>query len=267
MAKIKNAKKVEEQVVEEQFDFLLDDGLGGDEQLNADVMSFPFVRILQALSPQCKKNSSAYVEGASEGMLYNNIANEAIDPPARVIVAKFERYFIEWKPNRGGFAGAHTPEEVEQLLATGNLERNERNQIMDPRTGNTLSDTYTYYVLFPDKVEWGVCLLCLSSTQLKEARRWNRMLTSTFLPGTATRARIYHTIWNVTTPEQSNDRGSWAGFHVEFSGFINKGMMEMATNERKALSQNTGRLDLQAIEGTATEAIEASAEVVEEGQF
>lgn len=39
----------------EDYSHLFDDGLGGFESLSADVVAFPFIRILQSLSPQCKR--------------------------------------------------------------------------------------------------------------------------------------------------------------------------------------------------------------------
>ena len=217
------------------FDFLVDDGRGGDERLDSSVIAFPFIRLLQTISPQCKKKDPAYVEGAEEGMLYNNVTNEVINLPTRVIVGMFDRTYVEWKPNRGGFAGAHTPEQVNKGLTTGNYDT-VNNKIIDPLTGNELTDTYTYYVYLPDKPEWGVCLLCMSGTQLKEARRWNRLLTSMVIPGTKTRAKIYHTVWKLDSVQLSNEKGSWVGYAVSFDSWIDKAMFETITTERAALS-------------------------------
>lgn len=239
-----------EEQMKNMFDYLTDDGLGGSEQITSDVIAFPFLRILQTISPQCKKKDPAYVEGAEEGMLYNNVTNTAIDTPVRVVVGKFERVFTEWKPNRGGFAGAHSSEEIARRLAMGDLHQNEKRRIVDPNTGNEFSDTFTYYVILPDHLDWGVCLLCLSSTQLKEARRWNRLLTSTIIPGTTTKARLYHMVWSLTTPQQSNDQGSWAGIHVELDSFVTPETLAVVQEERKELAQSNNRVSYAALEAS-----------------
>lgn len=243
---------------EDTLSYLFDDGLGGDEQLTAETMSFPFIRVLQALSPQCKVSSPSYLETAQEGMLYNNIADELITPPVDVVVGKFERLFIEWKPRRKGFAGAHSPEIVAKLLDTGKLVRGEKNVIFNPANEHTFSDTYSYYILFPEHLDWGVCLLCLSSTQLKEARRWNRLLTTTTIPGTNVRAKLYHTIWTLRTVPMQNDEGSWAGIRIAFKGFVPKETFELVTSERKALV-SAAPTDYKALEqGEVIDVIEAS---------
>lgn len=249
MTKNTNTENNTEFDAQSAFAYLSDDGMGGFESLNSDVVAFPFIRVLQSISPQCKRTKPEYVEGAEEGMLFNNINKRLIEPPTDIVVGRFDRYYIEWKPNRGGFVAAHLPEEVEAGLRSGKLIRNEKNRVIDRATGNEYSDTYAYYIVFTDYPEDGVCLLCLSSTQLKEARRWNRLLMSTYLPGTGRRALPYHMRWTVTTPTMSNDQGDWSGFKVDFAGFVTPEQLTLVTEERKALpAPDTSRPDFKALE-------------------
>lgn len=224
---------------ENPFEHLQDDGLGGYDQLNGDVMSFPFIKIIQDMSPQHKETKPEYIEGAKVGMLYNSITNRlfdtANDGPLAVVIGKFERYFIEWKPNRGGFAGAHSPEHVNKLLAEGHLMLDEKNRIVDPSTGNHFSDTYVYYIMLPDFLEEGVCLLSLSSTQLKTAKKLNRNLMSTVIPGTRQKALPHHMIFELSTPLMSNDQGEWHGLKVTFKEFVNPEVFAEVTSARKEL--------------------------------
>lgn len=241
------------------FDYLSNDGIGGFDALNVDTVAFPFVRVLQSLSPQLKKSKPEYVEGAAEGDLYNNITNRIMVPPVKVIVGRFDRYFTEWKPNRGGFVAAHLPEEIDKALATGALVRDEKGRVFSEATGNQYTDTYAYYVVFPDYLQDGVCLLCLSSTQLKEARRWNRLLMSMYLPNSNIKALPYHMRWIITTPMQTNDRGEWAGFKVDFDGFVTKEEFQVVTAERKALpAPDAVRPDFRALDaGERADAIDS----------
>lgn len=236
-----------------EFSHLVGDNLGGFESMNADVIAYPFIRILQQLSPQTNKKKSEYVEGAEAGMLYNNVTNKLYETPVELVVGRFDHYFIEWKPERGGFAGAHLPEEVQAMAQKGVLQRDERNRLYNVHSKNIFADTYVYYVVFPEAMEDGVCLLSLSSTQLKEARRWNRLLLSTFIPGTAQRAQPYFLKWRVTTPEMSNDKGDWCGFKIDFAGFVGPETLQLVHDERKALPATT-RPDLALIESTVIEA-------------
>lgn len=233
----------------EDYSHLFDDGMGGFEGLTSDVVAFPFIRILQSLSPQCKRTDPNYIAGAGEGMFFNNVNNRIMEPPVEAVVGRFDRYFIEWKPNRGGFVQAHSPEAVAHMEATGEAHRNERGLLITG-AGNELADTYTYYLVFPEYIEDGICLLCLSSTQLKEARRWNRLLTSTFIPGTGKKALPYFMKWSLTTVSMSNEKGSWAGLRVDFAGFVGKQTLQVVTEERKTLPTSEQRLDFTALEAS-----------------
>lgn len=215
-----------------EFSHLQSDGLGGFEALTPDVVTIPFIRILQMMSPQLNAHKPEYIEGAKAGMLCNSSTNKVYSPPVELVVGRFDRCYIAWKPSRGGYAGAYSPGDVAAMIAQGNLRRNDKGRIIDPDSGNEYSDTYIYYVLLTQHLADGVCLLSLSNTQLKEARRWNRLLLSTFIPGTNKRALPYHMRWNITTPYMSNDNGSWYGIKVEFSGFVGKEAFSLVSAAR-----------------------------------
>ncbi len=248
---------------EKAFDYLANDGMGGFEQLNTDVISFPFIRVLQSISPQCKKSRPEYIEGATEGMLYNSVNNRLIQPPVDVIVGRFDRSFVEWKKDRGGFVATHSPEAVADMLAKGSISKADNGKLFREDTLSEFVDTFTYYIVFPDYPEDGVCLLCLTSSQLKEARRWNRLMLSTIIPGTSTRALPYHQRWTITTPPMSNDKGDWSGFHVEFAGFVTKAQYQLVSAERQGLP-DASKVDFtNSLAGVVTEAIEAHSDTID----
>lgn len=230
------------------FDYLNSTDASGFEQLTNETVSFPFIRIIQSISPICKKGRPEYIEGAEEGKLYNTITKKIIDTPVRIVVGRFERYFLEWKPERKGLAGHHSVENVELMVRRGELVSRGPG-LVNPTTGNSFQETYAYYIVFPDCLQDGICLLCLSSTQLKEARRLNRMLTTAYIPGTNRRAMPYHMIWKLDTPIMSNDKGDWAGISFSFDSFVTPQQLQVVVEERKALeSINSESIDYKALE-------------------
>lgn len=235
----------QEQPTAEQFGHLFDDGLGGFESMNAATISLPFIRLLQDLSLQVKKNKPEYVEGAEPGLFINTVTNDLYDAPLRMVVGRFDRYYIEWKPNRGGFVMAHSVEVVEQNLSQGTLRIGDKNKIFTP-TGNTLQDTYVYLVILPDYIDQGVCMFSLTSTQLKEARRWNRLLSNLTLPN-GQRALPYYAIWDVNVVGMSNDQGDWYGIKVNFSSWVDVNTFSKVKEARAALPPSTS-IDLRALE-------------------
>lgn len=248
------AEKNKNKEASQAFEHLLgsDQSAQGYEQLTADVMAFPFIKILQDLSPQCKRSKPEYIEGAEAGVFCNSVNDHLYHGPLKVVVGKFERYFIEWKPNRGGFNGSHDPIAIQRSVDRGELYYNERNALVNEE-GHEFMDTYVYYVILPDQIEEGVCLLSLSKTQLKEAKKLNRNLLSTVIPGTAVKAMPHHMVWSVTSPVMSNDQGEWQGIKFEFSGFVDAPTLQLAESAREEMPSE--RVDLaQLDEGPASNA-------------
>lgn len=241
------------------FDYLKNDNQGGFTDLTPDTCALPFIRILQELSPQCRSTKKEFTQGAEPGMLYNSVNNRLLVSPVQLIVGKFERYFIEWKPNRGGFVRPHTPAAVQKSLAQQDHDvfyEEGSNKLMT-RQGNYLQDTYIYYVVFPKYIEDGICLLCLTSTALKEARRWNSLLINTVLPGSTLIAQPYHLLWSLSTVLQSNDKGEWYGPQLNFDGFVSREQFQCITQKRQQIAA-IGSVDLKALEGETDEVLEAA---------
>ena len=56
----------------------------GSENVTTDDMLIPRIELVQALSPARKKSDAAYIEGAEEGMLYNNVTRELYGESVRM---------------------------------------------------------------------------------------------------------------------------------------------------------------------------------------
>jgi hypothetical protein len=211
---------------------------GGFEDMSGDTQSVPFIRMLQELSPQVRKTQDAYMEDAEVGMLLNTINNHLYKTPLRFVVGKFERYYIEWRPNRGGFAGVHSIESVEKRIGD-DLISDDGWKIVNPANGNEFMDTYVYYVILPDYLEDGVCIFSLSSSQLKEAKKLNRNLRSTMIPGTTQRALPFFMVWNYEVMEMKNDKGEWVGPKFTLESFVTQEQLSCVTETRKELPNKT----------------------------
>lgn len=211
----------------------------GYEGLDMSTAAIPFIRILQTLSPQLKKNKPEFINGSEEGDIVNSITGKIYEKPLRVVIGKFEHLFIEWKPNRGGFVQAHSPKLIDQDPKYAMVEENGRMKLKDTSNGNDIVETYIYYIILPDYIEDSVCILSLSSSQLKEARRLNRMLLTTYIPGTSQKALPHFIIWKMDTVEMSNDQGDWYGLKFTKAGFVSPDLLESVMSERKALPDKT----------------------------
>ena len=52
------------------------DTAGEGAAFDSSEMQIPFIRVLQALSPQLNKKKAEYIEGASQGDMFNTVTNE-----------------------------------------------------------------------------------------------------------------------------------------------------------------------------------------------
>ena len=244
-------------MAEFDFSFLVGDK-AGFEDLNIDVMSLPFINILQDLSPQVKKKSDNYVEGAEPGMFFNTGTKEVFSY-IDVTVIKFEHTFLRWRPNRGGYFGQFAPEEVLKMRQAGTVFEDVDGSLVDG-DGNEYQEAYTYYlVLWGENELPSLCLFSCTSSMLKEARRWNRELGTRRLPN-GQPALPYFSVYRLGIKELSNDKGSWYGFEFTWVNFVSPSMFEDVKAERKELPNR--QVSYAALETTAAEvpAIETTAD-------
>ena len=81
------AKRNQGEVVAFDASSVLEEFAGeGLEEVTAEDLAIPFLRVLAQLSPQVNKRDGAYVEGAEAGMIYNTVANEAYDGEKGILV-------------------------------------------------------------------------------------------------------------------------------------------------------------------------------------
>ena len=216
----------------------------GFEQISRDTMSIPFLRILQKLSPQLDKQKPEYIEGAEEGQFFNNITRTVYGNKLRIIVGSFEQIYIEWRPNRGGFVGYHSVEHAEAIAADKTFGK------WTTEDGNLLQENYVYMVLIEGHEDEGVCVLSLASSMIKEARAWNRLMTTHVMPD-GKKALPYYLVWDVTTDYAKNDKGTWYKPKIIFAGYVNQNQYTKVKGERLALPSRT--VDYKQLDGDHAE--------------
>lgn len=205
-----------------------DDTAEGFEEISSATMAIPFVRVLQSLSPQLNRNKPEYLEDAEEGMFYNTVTKQLYRNSIKVIVLKFERVYIEWLPDRGGFLNYHSPENAERLAEDKTFGK------WKTGDGNNLQENYVYFVLVVGSESEGVVVLSLSSTFIKIAKEWNRLMT-THIMDNGERALPYYVVWKLKSEYKENDKGNWFTIKVSMDSYINEEQHHAIVPERKAL--------------------------------
>lgn len=84
-------------------------GNRGSEEVSQEDLTIPRLELVQSLSPCRDKKDPAYIEGAEEGILYNNVSRELYGTSVVIIPIIFKKEFLIWKDRKmgGGFKGAY----------------------------------------------------------------------------------------------------------------------------------------------------------------
>ncbi len=124
MAKSNAVTKVEAFAVTDDIpEFLKKGSQRGAENVTSDDVIIPRVELIQALSPARKKNDPGYIEGADEGMLFNNVTRELYGPELIVVPVFYTKQYLVWKDRKqgggtNGFRGAfNSKAEAEAAIA------------------------------------------------------------------------------------------------------------------------------------------------------
>lgn len=240
-----NTGKGEKQVMLPKFNEK--DTMEGFEDITQETMAIPFIRILQRLSPQLDKQKPEYIEDAEEGYFFNTVTKHIYGTSLSCIVLKFEHIYIEWRPDRGGFVGWHTPENAERLSVDMTFGK------WKTKEGNLLQESYVYMLLIEGHEEESIVVLPLASSMIKTAREWNRLM-ATHIMSNGKKAMPYYLTWNLQTEYRSNEKGNWYVPRVSFVHYINDKQYTILGVERKMLP--TRRIDYRQLEASNEDKID-----------
>jgi hypothetical protein len=190
---------------------------------NADDNIVPLIYVLQAQSPQCNKRSPDYVEGAETGALWlRNSGLPAISGETGIIFQPcfFQKDWVEWKPNRGGFAGRHPtrPEEAEEK--TG-LDPNDPERIFWVLpNGNIVQETrYHIGIVYLEDGRTMPYVIPLSGSGHTVSKSWMFLMNSkTVGPGKV--APSFAALYRLKTRPTSNAKGEWMILDVTDAGWV-----------------------------------------------
>jgi hypothetical protein len=189
-------------------DMMADAGLGF-ENVSANDVAIPYLKVLQALSPELRGVTK--IAGAEEGLIINTVTG-VLMKEARIIPCAFKKSYVEWTPREagGGLVKEHTDEKILEKT-----KKNERNQDVLPN-GNLIVTTAYHYVLVLADGGFERALIAMSSTQLKKSRRWlGQMMALQVKVGdkSFTPPPFSHS-YHVGTGMETKDANSWYGWLI-----------------------------------------------------
>ena len=189
-----------------------------------DELQIPFVRVIQALSPQIKKSDPLFINEASMGDAFNTVTGDAWggETGFEVIPCLQQTKYLEFIPRDqggGGYVGELSADNPDVAKA----ERTGGKEILPNGNELVITDQHYCLLLGEDGMNQPV-IIDMKSTQRKVSRRWKTQIAMQKIKdpksGKMLTPSLFSTIWKFTTVEESNDMGSWYNWSVEKVGLV-----------------------------------------------
>lgn len=217
MAKNQVAVKEEFEIVTNEIPDFMKQGNRGAENVGTDDMIIPRIELIQALSPVRKKSDPAYIEGAEEGMLYNNVTRTLYGTEVTVVPVYYTKQFLVWKDRKAGGGGSNG---FRGAFATKELADRAIAELAEEAL--EVSDTAQHFVLVRNGDDWQEAVISMAKSKVKVSKRWNSLMR---LSNTDSFSRAY----KLSATTETNARNeSYFNFNVAALGFVNKELYERA---------------------------------------
>jgi hypothetical protein len=221
------------------------DAAQGAQNISQEDLALPFLKILGQLSPEVNKRDGKYVDGAEPGKIINTVTNELYDT-INVVPCHYKRQYIEWQ-DRGTSSGAPVAihDADSDIVSQTTRGKDYKDRLAN---GNYLDNTASHFVLTLGDTP-SSALISMKSTQLKVSRKWNSLMMGLKLQGKngLFTPPTYSHIYNLSTVQMSNDKGTWFGWEVEKMGPVtDKAIYDMA----KSFAMSVGKGEVEAKHGS-----------------
>ena len=203
-------------------------------------LQIPFIRVIQALSPQIKKSDPAFIKDAGQGDAFNTVTGQfwSGEDGITVIPCFQETKYLEFIPldQGGGFVGERKVTDPD----LANTERNGAKEIL-PNGHELVKSDQHYCIIVGEDGMHQPAIVDMKSTQLKVSRRWKTQIAMQKVKDSKGQMRtpaLYATMWKLSTTEESNQMGTWYNWQVEKVGFIqDKAMFDEAKSFRESIAK------------------------------
>jgi hypothetical protein len=177
----------------------------------------PLIYILQAQSPQALPKSPDFIEGATAGAIWLRNApkdQQIVDGDEGILFqpCHFDKVWIEWKPDRGGFVARHKERPAAAEQKTKDPKKPDRLHWEMPN-GNVVVETreHSGFVHLDDGTRFPYTIP-FSSSGHTVSRGWMTSMNRKVVGGSIADSFCY--LYRLTTQFRENDDGSWFLFEV-----------------------------------------------------
>jgi len=194
--------------------YMQQEGRRGSEDVGIDDITLPRIEVLQALSPQIKRNDPKYIEGAEQGTIFNTISGELYGTEITFIPIVFRKEWIIWQTRKagGGFVGSF-PTEEEAATAYDNLENPDDHEI------NLHAINFVYVVREDGSTEEAV--FSWSRSKLKVSRKLNSLVQMN--PGDR-----FSKAYKLRAIEEKGKKGDYFSYDIKPLSYVDEGTYQKA---------------------------------------
>lgn len=185
-------------MAEQELDYLAEVAGQGFENMSNNEVAVPRLLIAQALS-DVVQNGSVKV-----GHFYNSITGEDYGDSIDLIVCHFQKVWVEWKKNNGGYVGTYP---IGGLAGVTGDNFKGLEHTADDGTVNDVIETWNYLVILPDHIGDGYMVFGSTRGNLKYLKGWNTRMRYLRTPS-GKAAPLFSSIWNLTTGKDQNKNGN-----------------------------------------------------------
>lgn len=181
----------------------------GSEEVDANDLVIPRIELVQGLSKARKKSDPSYIEGAEEGMLYNNVTRELYGESIKVCPVFFRKEWLLWRDvdMGGGFGGAFPNAEAAE--AAKNAQEN-------PSEWEVVDTPQHFVIVVKDDGTREEAVISMAKTKAKASRLWNSLVR---INGGPRFSRVYE-IKGV--PDQNKVGQEFYSLQVKNVGFVDE---------------------------------------------
>lgn len=189
----------------------------------------PLVYILQSNSPQLDRADAAkYIgKGAKAGDIWFRGTKVHVDADTEnddsgilVVPCYFSKSWLEWRPDRGGFAGRHKERPKDAVLREEKADDGSPRTVWRMPSGNSVVETREHVVLVIGEpfTKPTPFVVPMKSTDHTASREWMGLMNAKTIPGTDKTAPSFGFVYRMHTIPKKNDKGSWYGWQISDAG-------------------------------------------------
>lgn len=183
----------------------------GLQNVTADDLKIPQLRILQPLSPEIRPSGAKHIDGAQAGDICDIGAAEIFEAPLTVLPCCFQKRWIEWAPRSSGNG-------LVKIHDTKHILDFTKEQPKGPpllENGNAVVLTYQFYVLNLQALGRR-SFIPMSSSNISQAKSWLTALHNKRVKadGVIINPGFYYHIWHLHVVEETNNDGTWFRWKV-----------------------------------------------------